>query len=95
MSDRGWTLSWESRTLAYALRGASQQDDDVYVMINAYWEPLDFVVQEGHAGDWRRVVDTSLPSPDDIADHGREPVPTTLTYRVGPRSVVVLRRPRR
>ena len=30
-------------------------------MINAWWEPLDFTIQEG--ADWSRVVDTSLPPP--------------------------------
>jgi isoamylase len=88
-------LSGESRGLAYLLRGASQGDDDLYVMINAYWAALDFIVQEGRATEWRRVVDTSLPSPDDIADAGDDSPIATLTYRVAPRSMVVLRRPRR
>jgi isoamylase len=87
-------LSWESRSFAYALHGASQNDGDLYVMINAYWEPLDFVVQEGLPSDWLLSVDTSLEPPDDIADPGRERRLTTLTYRVGQRSIVVLRRPR-
>jgi isoamylase len=83
-------MSPSSHTLAYCLRGASEQDDDLYVMINAYWEPLDFQVQEGAAGSWRRAVDTSLPSPDDIAGMGSEPAVGGLRYTVGPRSVVVL-----
>jgi hypothetical protein len=28
--------------LAFCLHGASQDDDDIYVMINAYWEELEF-----------------------------------------------------
>jgi glycogen operon protein len=83
--------SFESRSLAYALRGASVGDDDLYVMINAWWEPLDFVVQEGTATSWKRVVDTSLPSPEDIADPGHEVPVQSLIYRVGPRSIVVLK----
>jgi isoamylase len=83
-----------SRTLAYCLRGASVGDDDLYVMINAYWEELTFRVQEGEASDWLRAVDTSLPSPDDIAEPGSEPPLTQADYIVRPRSVVVLRRPR-
>ena len=31
-------LSPDSRSLAFCLHGASQADDDIYVMINAYWE---------------------------------------------------------
>jgi len=63
-------LSRESRALAYCLRGASQGDDDLYVMINSYWGELTFRIQEGQASDWRRVVDTSLASPDDTAEPG-------------------------
>jgi isoamylase len=86
--------SFESRSLAYMLDGASEGDADLYVMINAWWEPLAFVVQEGRANEWRRVVDTSLPSPQDIADPGREAPIDSLTVRVEARSIVVLMRRR-
>ena len=88
-------LSDASRSLAFCLRGASQDDDDVYVMINAYWEALDFVVQEGTPAEWRRVVDTGRDSPDDICEPGREVQQTSARYSVGPRSTVVLVRPDR
>ena len=39
---------------------------------------------------WRRWIDTSLASPDDIQDWPAAPVVTGQTYRAGPRSVVVL-----
>jgi isoamylase len=83
-------LSSDSRSLAYRLHGASQNDQDVYVMINAYWNELEFQVQEGKAGEWTRIVDTALPTPNDFSDSG-EPL-QTLTYHVAPRSVVVLLR---
>lgn len=80
-------MSFHSHTLAYCLHGASQGDQDIYAMINAYWEPLDFTIQEGSAADWLRVVDTSLGSPQDILD---APAPIqSPTYKVGPRSVAV------
>jgi len=83
-------LSNDSRSLAFCLHGASQSDRDLYVMINAYWETLDFELQEGTAQEWKRVVDTSLPSPDDFSEHG---LPLKqANYTVAPRSVVVLRR---
>ncbi|NTV62369.1 MAG: glycogen-debranching protein, partial [Oscillochloris sp.] len=47
-----------SHTLAYFLRGASIGDDDLYVMINAYWEDLDFRIAERPPHAWLRVVDT-------------------------------------
>jgi glycogen operon protein len=86
-------LSTDSRSVAFCLRGASQDDDDIYVMINAYWEELDFQVQEGAAGEWMRIADTALPSPDDFSDSGG--LLSSVSYRVAPRSVVVLLRPKR
>jgi isoamylase len=86
-------LSNDSRSLAFCLHGASQGDHDIYVMINAYWKHLEFHLQEGTAQEWRRIVDTALPSPDDFLDPG---LPLEqLNYRVAPRSVVVFLRPRR
>jgi isoamylase len=78
-------LSYTSHALAYCLRGASMGDQDIYVMINAWWEPLTFTIQA--AGTWRRIVDTTLATPDDIGDGVILGGPG---YRVGPRSVVVL-----
>ncbi len=83
-------LSNDSHSLAFCLHGASQGDDDFYVMINAYWEQLDFYVQEGTAAEWKRIVDTALPSPDDFSNDGVSLEQTK--YLLGPRSVVVLLR---
>jgi glycogen operon protein len=85
-------LNYESHSLAFFLNGASQRDHDIYVMINAYVEPLTFTIQEGRPGQWARVVDTSLASPLDIADPGTEPLVTHDVYQVAARSVVVLMR---
>jgi isoamylase len=87
-------LSYGSRSLAFALHGASQQDDDLYVMINAYSEDLDFQVQEGTTAEWRRVVDTSLESPLDFLEAGGESPLQSLHYRVAARAVAVLLRER-
>jgi len=86
-------LGPESRSLAWCLHAASMDDDDLYVMVNAWWEDLDFTVQEGAPGDWLRVVDTSEPSPRDILEPGSEERLEQRAYRVRARSVVVLRRP--
>jgi isoamylase len=81
-------LSYDSHSLAFCLHGASQEDDDIYVMINAYWEGLEFQIQEGIAQEWMRIVDTALASPDDFSECG-EPL-RALSYSLAPRSVVVL-----
>ena len=72
-------LNQESRTLAYCLHGGT----DLYVMINAFWEPMRFRIQEGK--DWKRMVDTSR---QDLVE---EPV-SSLDYDIAPRSIVVLER---
>jgi len=82
-------ISSDSHTLAYYLRGASENDNDLYVMINAYWQPLDFVVQEGRPQEWKRVVDTFLDSPADFMDPATAPILGSLSYTAQPRSVVV------
>jgi isoamylase len=85
-------MSPDSRSLAFCLHGASEDDDDIYVMINAYWQELQFDIQEGVPQDWARIVDTGLPSPQDFSQQG---VPLRhSTYQVAPRSVVVLLRRR-
>jgi len=75
-------VDFESRQLAYCLHG----ETNLYVMINTFWEPVLFQVQEGKTGDWKRVVDTSRKSPEEITE---QPV-GSLDYEVVPRSVVVL-----
>jgi glycogen operon protein len=64
-------LSQGSRSLAFFLRGASENDQDIYAMINAGQKPLPFVVQQA-AGLWSRVIDTSLTSPVDFCEPGDE-----------------------
>lgn len=61
-------------------------------MINAYRKDLDFALQVGRAGEWRRVADTALPSPVDIAETGRGHPVSSLRYRVKARSIVVFER---
>jgi glycogen operon protein len=84
----------ESHQLAYCLHGASQGDCDLYVMLNAGAADVKFRVQEGHAAEWAREVDTSQPSPQDIVSGDKASPLTSLAYQVRARSVVVLVRDR-
>lgn len=72
-------VDFDSRCLAYCLRGAS----DLYVMINAFWQPVRFHIQQ--PGAWNCVVDTSR---QDVATQAV----AGPNYEVAPRSVVVLER---
>jgi glycogen operon protein len=83
-------LSFNSHTLAYCLHGASQNDDDLYVMINAYHQDLVFVVQEGDPKEWLRIVDTSAASPFDFCELGTAQCLRDSEYRVKARSIVIL-----
>jgi glycogen operon protein len=89
-ADGAPDLAEYSHSIAYLLDGESEDDDDLYVMINAWDEPIDFTIQE--KGEWTRAVDTAMASPDDIAeDLIGEPISST-EYRVEAHSVVVLLR---
>jgi glycogen operon protein len=83
-------MGHESRSLAYYLRGASQGDQDLYMMINAGSNELTFHVQEGRDGEWSRAVDTSLDSPHDIRPAGQEVPLNSQVYVLTGRSVAVL-----
>ena len=80
--------SYDSRSLAVTISGRSVA---LHIISNAYWEPLDFALPLPADGTaWQRVLDTTLASPDDIRFGEEAPAVETATYRVGPRSVVVL-----
>jgi isoamylase len=83
-------LGYLSHSLAFCLHGGSQRDRDIYVMINAYWDDLNFQIQEGEVSGWRRVADTSMPSPLDLLESGKEEALESMSYKVKARSIVVL-----
>ena len=93
-SGRLVDLGPESTTLAWCLHGQANNDDDLYVMVNAGTLAVDFGIHEGRPGEWNRIVDTSLPSPGDISDRKDSPLIAETTYCVAGRTVVVLVRAR-
>jgi glycogen operon protein len=83
-----WGDGSNSMALAAELR-----DEGIcfHFIFNAFWEPLDFELPELPAvNSWRRWIDTSLDSPDDIVTWGKAPSIAGSTYRVADRSVVML-----
>ncbi|MGY8664052.1 isoamylase [Bradyrhizobium sp. UFLA05-109] len=81
-------LGGGSHSLAFHLRGASTSGVDIFVMFNAYWDALSFNLPA--SSPWKRVVDTSLDTPNDIAEEADAPPYVSNSYSVGPRSVAVL-----
>jgi glycogen operon protein len=62
-------------------------DDDFLVLVNAWWEPLDFVVPPSRPDQvWHGEIDTFTA----VAPRVPEPLTAGGTVTVGPRSVVVL-----
>jgi len=84
-------VSDTSRALAMS-RTSPSGKDVFYVMVNAYWEPLDFALPDAPATTqgWRLWIDTSRPSPGDIYPRDDAPPVAENLYPVGPRSVVAL-----
>ncbi len=83
-------MSRESHSMAFFLRGAAQEDKDIYVMINADWKSVAFCLQQGQKDEWLRVIDTSLLSPEDFCEPGAEVRLKSCEYILGPRSIVVM-----
>ena len=84
---------WGDHSHSLAVSAVLKQESiEVYLILNAYWEPLDFELpaEPGPTGQWRRWIDTSLASPHDIQRWQDGPPWAEPTYRAGSRSVVVL-----
>ena len=83
-------LSAESRLLAYHLSADSPSERDLYVMINGSSEQQAFNLHTGAANGWLLAIDTSLPSPLDIASPDKRVPLQASSCRVNPHSIVVL-----
>jgi glycogen operon protein len=83
-----WNVNSHSVALGADVRRAGLK---LYLMMNAYWEPLTFelpALEEGR--QWRRWIDTSLESPHDIRPWQEAEAYSDATYVVSPRAVVAL-----
>ncbi len=79
-----------------AQRADGRPDDDIYVLINASPDWRHFAVPN-RAQEWRKVIDTSRPSPEDICE-SLDSAPRVGhrqdRFAVEPRSLIVLVNPR-
>ncbi len=87
-------MSFESRHLAFYLDGASQDDADLYVMINAGCGEQEFTLQQLDLSGWQRIIDTGRDSPGDILEPSEAPALVSKDFVLKARSLVVLVRPR-
>ena len=81
-------LGPDSRAIAMTFRS---DEFAVHLICNAYWESLEFQLPDAGPGrEWRRCIDTTLASPDDLAS-GLGAGPTVGgSYWTGGRSIVLL-----
>ena len=79
-SDDSHTLAFSAEVAPARLR--------LHMILNAYWEPLEFELPP--LAPWRRRIDTSLDSPNDIVDWAVAPKVPGGVYRAEARSVVLL-----
>ncbi|HXG32852.1 MAG TPA: glycogen debranching protein GlgX [Bryobacteraceae bacterium] len=77
------------RALAFTL-GGSQSEPDLHVMMNMYWEPLEFEVPQIPGRRWHKAIDTAAAPPEDIFEAGEEPAFDSSRCMVTPRSITVL-----
>ncbi len=88
LGQPGWNDP-ETRVLSFTLGGFGA-DADLHVIFNMYHDALEFELPQLDGYRWVRAVDTSMPSPEDIADPGSETAIDGSTYLASDRSVVVL-----
>ena len=64
--------------------------DDLHFIAHAHWDDAEFELPDIGKREWFRLVDTALPSPQDIADEGQEfPLLSQESYPVQGRSVAI------
>ncbi|MEY3869844.1 MAG: hypothetical protein RLZZ338_3735 [Cyanobacteriota bacterium] len=68
-----------------------EYNEQLYVILNSYWEPLNFELPHLNYGEhWHRIIDTSLPFPLDFKSPETAPMVKEKYYQAGARSSVVL-----
>jgi isoamylase len=81
---------WGDSSRSVALEGVVKSERTrFYLAFNSYHESLDFELPKSTIG-WRRWIDTSLPSPDDIVGWDEAAPIAGTHYRVSERTVVML-----
>jgi isoamylase len=80
---------WSAWSRSIACTAELPTDESIHVILNAYWEPLEFELPECVRG-WRLWTDTSLDTPNDIVLWEAAPLIVGTRYVANPRSVVVL-----
>jgi glycogen operon protein len=83
---------WSDNSHSVAFDGELPREGlRIYLILNAYWEPLTFQLpQLPGEKSWRRWIDTSMDSPNDITEWAQAPQIAGCEYPVAARTVAFL-----
>jgi len=87
--------AWEdpdAQVLAFTLGAVRVDEEDLHIVLNMSGESLSIPLPDPAGRLWYCAIDTAKPSPDDIAEPGKQVGQPYGYCRVSPRSVVVFER---
>ncbi|WP_435015726.1 glycogen debranching protein GlgX [Tundrisphaera sp. TA3] len=85
-SDSSRFVAW----MLEAFETSDRADVPIFVASNTFWEPIDIELPPTPKRRWYRVIDTSLPTGQDILPEEEAAFLGELNYTVSPRTTVVL-----
>jgi glycogen operon protein len=82
--------NWDSHTLAFTLIHP-KMDERIHLICNAWRETLQFELPElPGKKKWKRIIDTSLASPEDLSEISKAPIIADNNYPTQARSTILL-----
>jgi glycogen operon protein len=88
LNEPGWNDP-NARALAFTVAGF-QGEEDIHVLLNMHWDPLDFDLPHVEGRRWHLAVDTAESPPLDASEPGQEKRVAGDSLRAQARSVIVL-----
>jgi glycogen operon protein len=88
LNEPGWDDP-NTRALAFTLAGFDGEED-IHVLLNMHWDPIDFDLPPVAGRRWHLAVDTAEAPPLDVSEPGQEKLIAGNSLRAQGRSVVVL-----
>jgi isoamylase len=85
-------FSHHSHSLAFQLKN-EDYGTQLFIIVNMYWEPLTFELPplaKKMIPRWLRIIDTGLPTPEDVCEPSHAPRVPNFHYEAQDRSVVIL-----
>ena len=81
-------LGYNSHSLAFTLKNRNY-DKRLHVMLNMFWNPLEFELPQSRKWRWKQVINTAAPGPKDILPVDKAPLIKKKVLKVEARSIAV------